>query len=184
MNGLPFVLLPIGLAAALGVALFLFVRQASHALSRSRSVDRFRVDVESLGLRMDEALAGLVARVDLVRRGDVQPEAIRTDVDGVLEELRSSYEAVQATELPAYLDHARDELLDAIAQGIRAVELIGQAGDVAGARHGREHALEAQTAVKRGYLNLLHARSAISDRIADMGRIQEPARRRWGTTRP
>jgi hypothetical protein len=38
--------------------------------------------------------------------------------------------------------------------------------DLVGNGDGRQRELEAQTAIKRGYLNLLHARQAFADHVA------------------
>ena len=44
---------------------------------------------------------------------------------------------------------------------------------------GRHRELEAQTAIKRGYLNLLHAREAIARHAAELAAGRPANQRRW-----
>ena len=44
---------------------------------------------------------------------------------------------------------------------------------------GRHRELEAQTAIKRGYLNVLHAREAIARHAAELAAGRPASQRRW-----
>jgi hypothetical protein len=48
---------------------------------------------------------------------------------------------------------------------------------------GRRSELEAQTSIKRGYLNLLHAREALSEHAADVVSLREDVMRKWRASR-
>jgi hypothetical protein len=43
---------------------------------------------------------------------------------------------------------------------------------------------EAQTAIKRGYLNVIHAREAIARHAADIAAVRSAEESRWLTRRP
>jgi hypothetical protein len=47
------------------------------------------------------------------------------------------------------------------------------------AASGRHRELEAQTAIKRGYLNALHAREAIARHADDLASLRPAEQRRW-----
>jgi hypothetical protein len=153
------VLLPLVVFCILGLPILLLVWRIFFVGGRlRREAQRGRAALD-LARRVDSLLAELLAAVDELRRRRAGPEAIEAG-------LRASAQA-----LPRYLGEAAalDKLIGATEQGglraeieraQRAVELI---------EHGRELMLttrdgrlgEGETAVKRGYLNLVHAREAI-----------------------
>jgi hypothetical protein len=153
------VLLPLAIFFILGLPILLLVWRIFFVGSQlRREAQRGRAALD-LARRLDSSLAELSTAVDELRRHRAGPEASEAS-------LRAAAQA-----LPRYLLEAAalDKQIGAAEQGglraeieraQRAVELI---------EHGREQMLttrdgrigEGETAVKRGYLNLIHAREAI-----------------------
>jgi hypothetical protein len=87
----------------------------------------------------------IAASLDAVARYTVEARALRPPRDGA---------------------RIRDELIAELERAGRALEMIehGRAIQTSARSGGRE--IEAQTAIKRGYLNVLHAREAIAHQAA------------------
>ena len=66
----------------------------------------------------------------------------------------------------------------------RALEMVSHGCELLAASRSGYHELEAQTAVKRGYLNALHAREAIARHAADLASGRAIEERRWLSSRP
>jgi hypothetical protein len=178
------VVLPLLLAAVVALLVVVFLRRANGALARTRELERYGTETADLAERVDAVLKPLTERVDAVRRNQVpagEIEAELTATMDVLSELLSTAEAVRApagapppTDLAAQIDRA-----------IRAADTVRYGCGLAsgaGGRRGKE--LEAQTSIKRGYLNLLHAREAVSDEATRARAAADVApRRRWRASR-
>ncbi len=174
------VLLPLAIFFILGLPILLLVWRIFFVGGQlRRQAQRGRAALD-LARRLDSSLAELLTAVDELRRRRAGPEVIEAS-------LRASGQA-----LPRYLLEAAtlDKQIGAAEQGglrveieraQRAVELIG---------HGRELMLttrdgwgEGETAVKRGYLNLVHAREAIWARANEIAaaatapKTADPSRR-------
>jgi hypothetical protein len=118
--------------------------------------------IAALAGRADVTLAGIAARIDHVRRGEAEPTDLTDPLPLAQAELAALTDDVRAIEAPSGLSAIRDDIAAELARAERALEMVehGRGIMLAARRRGRE--LEAQTAVKRGYLNLLHAREAIA----------------------
>ena len=134
-------------------------------MARTREVEGFRSSVRDLAARIDASLGGAAAS----DRPGPSPRARPADAIG--ETLTAASDAVDR-----YLDEARALRAPSPATSISAttsspeLERAGRA--LATVEHGAtiivdgptaaRRELEAQTSIKRGYLNLLHAREAIA----------------------
>jgi hypothetical protein len=132
-----------------------------------REAQRQRAAIE-IARRADQSLSELAVIVDEVRRRKVDPEVAEPDLRATAETMqRFSAEASslgQAAITPSF--HAG--LAAEIERAERAIELIEHGRGMLTGRAIDSHG-EGETAVKRGYLNLLHAREAIracADEIA------------------
>jgi hypothetical protein len=164
------IIVPLVLAALLALLLALFVHRAARALARVRAVERWeahRREVARAGLRL---LAPVVPEVDAARRRAGDPERLQRGLVDAVEGLR---ELIERSSAPGGDGRS---LVDALERAVRALELVRHGLAPTGSRDtGPSHQLEAQTAVKRGYLELLHARDALAERA-------EGVRRRGGDT--
>ena len=178
------VVLPLLLAALVALVLIVFLRRAARALARSRDLERYRGETADLAGRVDGVLAPLAGRVDAVRRGQVPSVEIEEELVAAARILEEALEEARRIRSPNGVTASAD-LAGQVDRALRAVDTIrygcGLATDAAG-RRGKE--LEAQTSIKRGYLNLLHAREAVAEE-ADRARAaaQLVPRRRWRASR-
>ncbi len=159
------ILLPLLAFVVLAAGTAIVLRRAGRIVARTREVDGFRSAVRDLTARVDTSLEGATDRIDAVRRG-------RSDADTIGDTLQAAMDAVarylveaRALAGPPAARQIRDGIVGELERAGRALEMVehGTAILVRVRRRGRE--VEAQTAMKRGYLNLLHAREAI-DRLA------------------
>ena len=158
----PLLILPI-LAFLILLALFLLVlRRAGQFIAATRDVERFRRQVGDLVGRAEISLAEICIRVDVVRRGSL-------GADEVADDLAASIDAVARYENEARGLHPpkdgvtiRAAIVAELERAARALEMIEHGrGIQASARSGGRE-IEAQTAIKRGYLNVLHARESVA----------------------
>jgi hypothetical protein len=178
------VVLPLLLAALVGLVVVVFLRRANRALARTRELERYGTETADLAERVDAVLRPLTERVDAVRRNQVPAGEIEAELTASIDLLSELLSVAEAVRPPVGVP-ASAEVAAQIDRAIRAVDTVRYGCGLAsgaGGRRGKE--LEAQTSIKRGYLNLLHAREAVSDEAtraraaADVG-----PRRRWRTSR-
>jgi hypothetical protein len=158
----PLLVLPI-LAFLVLLALFLLVlRRAGRFVAATRDVERFRRQVGDLSERVERSLAEICGRVDAVRRGQIGADQIADDLSASLDAVGRYTDEAERLHPPAEAVAIRIEIVGALERASRALEMIehGRAIQASARSGGRE--IEAQTAIKRGYLNVLHAREAVS----------------------
>jgi hypothetical protein len=174
------IVLPLLLAGLLLYILWYFARAGGKALARSREVTRFRFEAKQIGARVDPILERLAARTDAARRHQIPPEEILTELGDGAQELGEAQAAALALRVPVYALHLRDAVGQDIERAARAIEMIRFGCEQATAGRGRGAELEAQTSVKRGYLNLLHARESLGGHLLEANRLEPlpPARAR------
>lgn len=153
------VLLPLAIFFALGVPIVVLLWRVfvvGGQLRREAQHDRAAVD---LARRAEVSLGELAAIVDDLRRRKSQPEASAASLEASADALRRY--ADEADHVAKDLPHPPGGgLRDEIERAQRAVELI-EYGRQQMLLASAEHIGEGETSVKRGYLNLLHAREAI-----------------------
>lgn len=179
----PGVVVPLLLALLLAGAVYLFVRRATRALQTTRQIARFQHDASQLGTRLDGVLGLLTERVDRLRRREIPAEELQPHVDSALQELGAGIEEARAIEAPPFLEESRRGLVEEIERAMRAAEMVLHACELMTGPQSRERGPEAQTAVKRGYLNLLHVREALAEHVANLAEARDPAARKWRTSR-
>jgi hypothetical protein len=170
------VVLPLAIFFALGVPIFLLLWRVfvvGGELRRDAQRGRAAADIAR---RADVSLSELAAVVDDLRRRKAGPEMSGPSLRASAEALRRYGQ--EAASVDKQTHHSGNAGLEAeVERALRAVELI---------EHGRqllldpigERVSEGETSVKRGYLNLLHAREAIKSRgeeIAAAAKAPAPA---------
>ena len=131
------------------------------------------VAVRDLCGRIESSLAGATARID-------QSATTSSGRDAIGDTLTAATDAVER-----YLDEARalkraarppstirDDLVADLERAGRALAMVEHGTTIMTSVRGGNRELEAQTSIKRGYLNLIHARER------DRGRQAEPRRTR------
>lgn len=169
------------LLVAVIVAVVFIGRRMVVALARARDAERFRSTVADFGARIDTTLGGLVVRVDAVRRRQLDVAAIAPDLDAILQRLPGFAAEADAIHEPSRDTGVRPGFAAAVRGELeraeRAIRMIEYGCQVlTNGRGGFARSPDGETALKRGYLNLLHAREALAeDAAAWSGR---PAMRR------
>jgi hypothetical protein len=178
----PLLVLPL-VAFFILLALFVLVlRRAGRFLAATRDVERFRRQVGDLAGRVEISLGEIGSRIDAVRRGQLSADQVGDDVTASMEALGRYADEARALRPPVDGRRIRDELVSELERAQRALEMIehGRSIQTSARSGGRE--IEAQTAIKRGYLNVLHAREAIAQHAKavrdlsatdDTGRFQQ-----------
>jgi hypothetical protein len=160
------ILLPLLAFVALAAGIAVVLRRAGRIVARTREVEGFRSSVRDLAARVDTSLEGATSRIDAVRRGQVGADTIAetltaaTDaVERYIEEARALHGSEAAIEI-------RDDIVAELERAERALAMVDHGTTILAQVRRRGRELEAQTAIKRGYLNLLHAREAIERHAA------------------
>jgi hypothetical protein len=165
----PLLILPL-LAFVILLALFaLVLRRAARFLAATRDIERFRRQVSDLARRVETSLGQVSARVDAVRRGQLGADAVADDISASIDAVSRYTDEARALHPPSDGRAIRDEIVAELERAARALEMVehGRSIQVSARAGGRE--MEAQTSIKRGYLNVLHAREAIAHQ-AELGR--------------
>lgn len=147
---------------ALLLALVVFLRRAGQLLAVTRRRETFRRAVTDLVGRIGTSLDGLASRVDGVRRHTLDAAAIQDNL--VAAAAAVSRYAAEASALQPTGAHVeiRTAILADLERAERAIQMVEHGCTIlAGATRMGARELEAQTSIKRGYLNILHAREAI-----------------------
>jgi hypothetical protein len=154
-------LLWLGLLVLLGVMFVLTLRRMSALVGRTRDLERYQAAVDALDRRFAGVCLPLIRNLDDARRHAGDPVALRDQVaeaDAVLTELAVEARALRPA--PA-LTAASAALAAELERATRAVSLLEHGvNTMAPGTRGRD--LEAQTALKRGALNMRHAQAAFA----------------------
>ena len=157
----PLLILPM-LAFVILVILFsLVLRRAGRFLAQTRDVERFRRQVGDLVGRIETSLGEICARVDAVRRGQIGADALGDDLKASLEAVALYAEEARSLRPPHAGKVIRDEIIAELGHASRALEMVEHGRSIQASARSGGRELEAQTSIKRGYLNVLHAREAI-----------------------
>jgi hypothetical protein len=166
------VVLPLLLALLLLYVLVYFARLAGRALAQSREVTRFRFEAKALLAQVDPVLDNLAVRTDSARRQLLAPDEILPDLATGTTSLETAHTTAEGIHAPAHGRHVLEAMRDDVDRASRAVAMITFGCEQAVNGHGRGAELEAQTAVKRGYLNLLHARESLVTHVGEAVRLE------------
>jgi hypothetical protein len=159
----PLLVLPL-LAFFILLALFLLVlRRAGRFLAQTRDAERFRRQVGDLAGRVESSLGEVSARVDAVRRGQLGADMVGDDLTASLDAVARYADEARAFRPPHDGLAIRDEIVAELDRSARALQMIEHGRSIQASARSGGREVEAQTAIKRGYLNVLHAREAIAN---------------------
>jgi hypothetical protein len=156
------VLLPITAFLALAIGVAIVLRRAGRIVARTREIEGFRSSVRDLTTRIDQSLEGAAGRVDAVRRGQLGADTIGPTIAAATDAVARYSEEARALKGPAVAAQVRDALVEDLERAERALGMVEHGASILAAARRGSRELEAQTSIKRGYLNLLHAREAIA----------------------
>lgn len=184
-NVLALVVALVALAAfvALAVAFAVVLRRASLVIAETRDEEQFRQAVEDLAERIDRSLGGVIERIDTVRRHHVAADAIEQNLAAASDAVERYAEEAATLHGPVPAEEVRANLLAELERAGRALEMVAHGCTLLDEAPDGPRELEAQTAIKRGYLNALHAREAMARHAADLASGRPADQRRWLTRR-
>jgi len=172
------ILLPLMAFLALAVGFAVVLRRAGRIVARTREVEHFRSSVRDLAARIDLSLEGAVGRIDAVRRQQLAADTMAATIEAATDAVARYTEEARALHGPPAAEAIRDDLVAELERADRALAMVDHGATIMAQiiRRGRE--MEAQTSIKRGYLNLVHAREAIirhAARAAELDATLAPA---------
>jgi hypothetical protein len=155
-------LLPILAFIALAAGLIVVFRRTGRIVARTRETEGFRSSIRELCARIEESLAGATARIDQVRHHELPPDAIGDTLAAATDAVTRYLDETKALRASPAAIPIREELVAALERAGRALETVEHGTTIMASVRGGARELEAQTSIKRGYLNLIHAREAIA----------------------
>jgi hypothetical protein len=156
------ILLPVMGFIALAAGLIVVFRGTSRIAARSREIHKFRGGVRDLAARVDASLESATGRIDAVRHNQAGPEVISQAVVDAAEALERFGRDARALKGPRRAQVIRDDLVAELERATRALGMVEHGANMLASSRRGSRELEAQTSIKRGYLNLIHAREAIA----------------------
>jgi len=162
MLELAVILLPVMAFIALAAGLIVVFRGTSRIAARTRELQRFRGAVKDLAARADGALESAATRIDAVRHQQAGPETIGQTVVDTSLTLETLGDEARALRGPRRAQAIRDDFIAEIERASRALGMVEHGANMLAASRRGSRELEGQTSIKRGYLNLIHAREAVA----------------------
>ena len=177
------VLIPSGAFLAMVVLFALVLRRTGRVIADTRHAEAFRGSIEDLATRVDVSLGGIVERIDGVRRHQLPPGGIGESLAAALDAVERYGAEAQALDGPASAARQRAGILAELERSGRALRMVEHGCRRLAAARGIGRDVEGETAVKRGYLNLLHAREAIADHAREIAETNAGIEPRWYSRR-
>lgn len=157
--------------AALAVMFLIVLRRMSVLIARTRNLERFQGATRALDARLATTIEPLVGRLDEIRRRSGDPQDLAVRLEPAQDTLRGLADEARGLKPPATLEPLHAALIEELDRASRAADLVEHGLDALMAgRSGRE--LEGQTSLKRGALNLRHAREASAGVVARIGTVR------------
>jgi hypothetical protein len=168
------VLLPVLAFLALAIGVGIVLRRAGRIVARTREIEGFRSAVRDLTTRIDQSLEGAAGRIDAVRRGQLAADTIGPTIQAATDAVTRYADEARALKGPKIAAEVRDAIVDDLERAERALAMVDHGAGILAQVRRRGRELEAQTSIKRGYLNLIHAREAIVRHAAAAEELELP----------
>jgi len=154
------VLLPIAAFIALAAGLVVVLQRTGRIVARTRELEVFKTNVIDLASRVDSSLGGAAGQIDAVRRRQLAPDAIGETLEAATDAVEKYANEARALRGPRETNRLRNDIIGELERASRALGTVEHGTTML--LNSRPRELEAETSIKRGYLNLLHAREAIA----------------------
>jgi hypothetical protein len=171
------------LFVALAIAFAYVLRRAAGVVAVTRADDTFRSDGAALAERAVATITSGAERIDRVRRRSDAPATLDDMLPELVEALAALRVEADARAPPAALSATAVRIVEELDRAGRAVETVRHGCVLLGVEAGRPRELEGETSIKRGYLNLLHAREALAS-LAEALRLGRADAGGWYSHRP
>lgn len=155
-------------------------RRTGSFLRRTREAEGFRGDVADLARRAEISLGDVSVLIDRVRRREAEAETISPNLVAARDAAERYADEARALSAPTLAVPHRDAIVHELERASRALDLVAHGCRLYGTGRRLERGSEAETAVKRGYLNLIHARESIAEQArvaAERAEDASPVRR-------
>jgi hypothetical protein len=154
-----------------------FAWRLSRWLLQTRQLLSFQVGTSDVAQRAEGMFAAISEQIDAVRRGMRPGEEISADLARAI--AAADAFAVEARRLrpPAAGRPILAAIVAELERAGRAIEMVDYGCQLAGGGSRRDQDPEAQTSIKRGDLNLLHARESIAEQAAAAAGLPVPGPR-------
>lgn len=161
----------LALLGVLGVIFYRTARRMTRLAALTRELTAYQASMADLAARASTAADPLLGQLDEIRRRSGDPAAAAASVAGAGEAVRSTLADARALRTPPPLVDWSEAVIGQLERMERALDLVDHAlTGLAGVRGPRE--LEIQTTLKRGALNLRHARDAIVAVVAEVALLR------------
>jgi hypothetical protein len=167
----------LGIVAVLAAVLSTFAYRLTRWFLETRQRLAFQVATSDIARRAEDTLGPISELVDAVRRGMRPGEEISGDLARAMAAAAASAAEARRLQPPPEGAAILAGMVESLERAERALEMIDHGCQLTEAGSRREHDPEAQTAIKRGYLNLLHARDAIAEHVAGAANLPIPGPR-------
>lgn len=167
----PDVLVWLALLVALGGLFAVVSRRMSKLAARTRNLERIQAASDSINRRFAGVVDPLVRQLEACRRSGGDPEHCREDVTGAQAILAELLGEIGTLAVPAALTQTTVAMTSELRRAARAADLVDH-GLTISANTSRGRELEAQTSLKRGVLNLRHAREAFGRLAGQIAQLQ------------
>jgi len=177
-------LLPIAAFVGLAAGLVMFARRTDRIVARTREVGEFRAAVVDLVARIDVSLEGATGRIDAVRHHVQAPASLADTLTAATDAVERYLVEARALTPPPRAFAIRTAIVNDLERAGRALSMVEHGATLLVTVRRGNRELEGQTSIKRGYLNLLHAReallrhAALANDLETMSDDQEDALRR------
>lgn len=161
------ILLPIAAFIALAAGLAVVLRGTGRIVARTRELELFRGAVRDLAARVDASLGATAGQIDAVRRRQVGPETIGDTIAAAMDAVELYTDEAKALRGPRKAQRIRSALVGELERARRALEMVDHGTSIMVTARRGPRELEAQTSIKRGYLNLIHAREAFARHVLE-----------------
>lgn len=150
----------------LAAVVALVARRTGSVLQRTRVAESFRGDVTDLSRRIEHSLGDVSVLIDALRRRSMEPDAVRPSLEAARDAVERYADEARTLHGPRSTAGHREAMVAELERAGRALELVDHGCALAAIGRRLEHAPEAETSIKRGYLNLIHARESIAEHAA------------------
>lgn len=171
--------LAVAVAVALALALWIVLRRAGRLIAETRQIDVFRRAIDDIVERGGTSLDGVTARIDAVRRHTLPAEALAENLVAASDAVARYADEARAIRGPRGSTDIRDALVAELERASRALEMVEHGRSILTSARVGGRELEAQTSIKRGYLNLIHAREAMIRHAARAAELEVSEDVRW-----
>jgi len=159
-------LVPILAFVALVTGLVIVSRRTDRIVARTREVGEFRAAVVDLVARIDLSLDGATGQIDAVRHHVLPPAALGDTLTAATDAVERYLVEARALTPPERAFAIRSAIVNDLERAGRALSMVEHGATLLISVRRGDRELEGQTSMKRGYLNLLHAREALARHAA------------------